>query len=71
MIDWQLKRFLDAHNITPYALIKESGLAPNTVYSMARGEQKQAALDTLDKAITALKALTGGPVSVCDILEHR
>lgn len=61
----------DSHNLTPYALVKESGLAANTVYAMSRGEQKQAALDTLDKTITALKTLTGVPVSVCDILEHQ
>lgn len=71
MMTWRLKEFLDSHNLTPYALVKESGLAANTVYAMSRGEQKQAALGTLDKTIAALKTLTGEPVSVCDLLEHR
>jgi DNA-binding Xre family transcriptional regulator len=68
---WRLDDLLKAASITPYRLHKESGLAMNTVYALARGESKQIRLETLEQLLPALEALTGQPVTLSDLLEVR
>lgn len=68
MIKWKLKDYLDAHDLTPYKLAQVSGLAKNTVYSMARGEA-EGNLKTLETVIKTLREITGEQVELGDVIE--
>ncbi len=69
MIRLNIGSYLQQKNITPYRLVKESGLAPNTVYTLARTSAKRIDLDTLGSIVEALTRLTGQPVTPNDLLE--
>ena len=69
MVKWRLKPYLEAHGLTPYELIRRSRLAPNTVYAMARGENRSVRLDTLETVIKTLREVTGKAVSLDDLIE--
>jgi DNA-binding Xre family transcriptional regulator len=69
MIRLNINSYLEQQNITAYRLIKESGLAPNTVYTLARTPAKRIDLDTLESIVKALTRLTGQPVTPNDLLE--
>ncbi len=68
---WTLKDYLNRHDLTAYQLAKESGLSVNTIYPLARGEAQRVSLDTLQTVLDALDKLTGGRVSVTDVLERE
>ena len=70
-IKWKLKELLDAHDLTPYRLMKQSGLAHGTVYRIVNGEANGVDTATLDATIRALRELTGQQVDVADLLEYR
>ncbi len=70
-VEWRLKDYLVAHDLTAYQLVKASSLAPNTVYSLARGKQTQVRLDTIAGVLGGLRQLTGGEVALTDILVHE
>lgn len=69
MLRLNINGYLEQRNITAYRLIKESGLAPNTVYTLARTPAKRIDLDTLESIVKALTRLTGQPVTPNDLLE--
>jgi DNA-binding Xre family transcriptional regulator len=69
MIRLNIGSYLEQKNITPYRLVKESGLAPNTVYNLARTPAKRIDLDTLGSIVEALTRLTGKTVTPNDLLE--
>jgi Cro/C1-type HTH DNA-binding domain len=67
---WKVKNVLNAHNITPYRLMIESGLSRTIVYAIANNQHN--ALDTgvMDKLIPALRKLTGKKhLQVGDVVE--
>ncbi len=70
---WKVKEVLEAHDLNAFALVNETHgrLSHNTVYALARGEQKRIALDTLLEVISALRKMTGKSISVCDLLEYE
>lgn len=68
---WRLKDYLQEHDLTAYALVRASNLAPNTVYSLARGNQNQIRLDTIAGVLGGLRELTGKEVALTDILVHE
>ena len=70
MVTWKLREYLDAHNVSAYALTKAVDLAPNTVYALARGDQSRLDLAVLDKVIAGLEQLTGQTVTFNDLLER-
>ncbi len=70
MVTWKLRKYLDAHKVSAYALTKAADLAPNTVYALARGDQGRVDLTVLDKVITGLEQLTGQTVTFNDLLER-
>ncbi len=70
-VEWRLKDYLVAHDLTAYQLVKASSLAPNTVYSLARGKQTQVRLDTIAGVLGGLRQLTGSEVALTDILVHE
>ncbi len=71
MVTWKLRDYLDAHNVSAYALSKSTDLAPSTVYALARGDQGRVDLAVLDKVLAALEQLTGQTVTFNDLLERQ
>ncbi len=70
-VRWKVKQFLEAHRLTPYRLMKESGLAQGTVYRLVNGDTQNLNASTLDATIKALRTLTGKRVDIPDVLEYR
>lgn len=62
--------YLQRRKLTPYRLVKESGLAQATVYNMARIPAQRVDLDTVSAVLKALQRLTGEPVTMDDLLEE-
>lgn len=71
MITWKLREYLDRHKVSAYAIIKATDLSPNTVYALARGDQRRVDLEVLDKVIGALEQLSGQTVTFNDLLERE
>ena len=71
MVTWKLRNYLDEHNVSAYALLKATDLAPSTVYALARGDQTRVDLGVLDKVIGGLEALTGRAVTFDDLLARE
>jgi hypothetical protein len=71
MNSWRLNlgKYLSAHHITPYRLVKASGLASNTVYALARGPAQRIDLETVSTILATLERLTGQSVGISEILE--
>lgn len=67
-IRFTLKEFLDAHNVTPYKLSKESGVSLNTVYGIANDTSKRIDKDTLDSILRTLEGMTGKHLEVSDVM---
>ena len=70
-VKWKVKEFLQAHNITPYRLMKESGLSQGTAYRLANNNFNSVNADIIDALIRALRSLTGRKVNVQDLLEYE
>ena len=66
---WKIKEFLANHGKTPYALMKETGLSRQTIYSIANNTTKGLEFPTMARLMTALEKLTGVEVSPNDVLE--
>jgi len=66
---WKLRELLDKHDITPYRLTKESGLAFSTVYRITSGNTDALHGKTADAILTALHRLTGQQFELSDIVE--
>jgi DNA-binding Xre family transcriptional regulator len=69
-VRWKVKEYLEAHSLTPYRFMKESGLAQGTAYRLVNGDTRNLNADTLDATIRTLEALTGQPVQLSDVLEY-
>lgn len=70
MLRLNLGGYLKRHGLTPYRLVKESGLAQATVYNMARTPAQRIDLDTVGTMLDALRRMTGERVTVDDLLEE-
>ena len=68
-MNWKIKQLLEQHNITPYRLWKESGLARQTVYTLAHDKGDRVDLGTLGTVLHCLERLTGKRVELTDVLE--
>lgn len=68
---WTVKPVLARHNITPYRLMKESGLAQGTAYRLANGDTRSLNADTLDRVMTALRRLTGEAIEISDLVTYE
>ena len=69
-VKWKVKAFLDSHDITPYRLMKESGLAQGTVYRLVNDDTTGLNTETLNAVLDALSDLTGKALNVNDVLEY-
>jgi hypothetical protein len=70
MMRLNLGGYLQRRQLTPYRLVKESGLAQATVYNMARAPAQRVDLDTVNAVLKALRRMTGEPVTMDDLLEE-
>ena len=70
VIRWKVKEFLQAHDITPYRLMKDSGLAQGTAYRLANNDVGAVNNETLDAVIKALRERTGEEVKIQDLVEY-
>lgn len=68
-VRWKIRAFLDANNITPYRLWKDSGLARQTVYTLAHDKGDRVDLGTLAAVLSTLGTLVNRPVEISDVLE--
>jgi DNA-binding Xre family transcriptional regulator len=66
-----VKEFLARHDITPYRVMKESGLAQGTVYRLVNSKTTNLNTETLDRLLTSLSRLTGNRVGISDLIEYR
>lgn len=71
MNSWRLNlgKYLLAHGITPYRLVKASGLASNTVYALARQPAQRIDLETVSTILATLEQLTGQSISLTEVFE--
>lgn len=67
-VRWTLRPLLQRHGITPYRLMKESGLARGTVYRLANGATRNLNADTVERVVVTLRRLTGEEVQISDVL---
>jgi len=68
-VRWKLAATLKERGVTPYGLVKASGLAQATVYAIAQGKAQAVELETLTKLVAGIERLTGKPAAVNDLLE--
>lgn len=69
-IRWKLSDSLQKHNITSYALPRETkGVSQKVVYRLANDETDGVRFGTLAALMDILSALTGKTVSFDDLLE--
>ena len=73
MVRWRLTDYLEANNLTAYALGKSiGGSRMNTIYRIARRGEEPTRVDFLILAsvLDGLRKLTGEDVQLTDILEY-
>lgn len=70
-IEWKVKEFLQANNITPYKLMKTANLARGTAYRLANNKGNGIDLKTLDSVLQALNELAEEDVNIADVIEYR
>jgi DNA-binding Xre family transcriptional regulator len=70
-LKWKLNEVLDKHDITPYRLIQESGVAPSTIYRITGGKTEAVQGRVLDDILSALYRLTSKRFEIGDILEWQ
>jgi transcriptional regulator with XRE-family HTH domain len=69
-LHFNLKPYLERHNITTYRLAKDSGITASTLYGLARKRTQNIDLATVSRIIDSLQRLTGRKVSITDLLEN-
>ena len=69
-VRWKVYDILEAHDISVYRLMKESGLAQGTVYRLVKGDTSTVNAETLDRVMTTLRRLTGQQLQISDLLEY-
>ena len=70
-VRWKVYEILEAHDISPYRLMKESGLAQGTVYRLVKGDTSTVNAETLDRVMTTLRRLTGQHLQISDLLDYE
>jgi hypothetical protein len=69
---WKLREYLDAHKLTALTVEQEAGLGQHSIYRLLKaGGPALVNRKTLSGLISALRTLTGLPVSVADLLEYQ
>ena len=68
-VRWQLRTFLQQHNVSVYAVWKASGISKTTLYAISNGHMDGVQFDTLAKLVGGLERILGRRVTLEDILE--
>jgi Fe2+ or Zn2+ uptake regulation protein len=71
---WRLPELLERESITAYRLHKELNergikATPNTIYRWAKELPSYVTLDLLVGIVETLRALTGRPITISDLIE--
>jgi hypothetical protein len=69
MVRWKLKEILEKEGFTAYRLWKTAKSNPHTVYRWAYRPPKALDLEVAEAIVRALRALTGKPYGLCDLIE--
>lgn len=72
LVRWRLADYLEERGLTAYAVAKASDITRlNTIYRLARRGKEPTRVDlpTLALLLDGLSKVTGGPVSIGDVLE--
>jgi DNA-binding Xre family transcriptional regulator len=70
-VRWKVKEVLNRHDITPYRLVKASGLAQATVYRLVNNDTAGLSTETLTVLLRTLRELTGEELGVADLLSYE
>ena len=70
-VRWRVYEILEAHDISTYRLMKESGLAQGTVYRLVKGDTSTVNAETLDRVMTTLRRLSGQDLQISDLLDYE
>lgn len=73
LVRWRLADYLEERGLTAYAVAKASDITRlNTIYRLARRGKEPTRVDlpTLALLLDGLRKVTGGPVSLDDVLEY-
>lgn len=73
LVRWRLADYLEERGLTAYAVAKASDITRlNTIYRLARRGKEPTRVDlpTLALLLDGLRKVTGGPVSIGDVLEY-
>lgn len=73
LVRWRLADYLEERGLTAYAVAKASDITRlNTIYRLARRGKEPTRVDlpTLALLLDGLRKVTGGPVSISDVLEY-
>jgi DNA-binding Xre family transcriptional regulator len=70
-VRWKVREVLNQHDITPYRLVKASGLAQATVYRLVNDETSGLSTETLAVLLGTLRELTGENLDVADLLSYE
>lgn len=70
-VKWKIKELLRENGITPYRLMKDTGLSQGTAYRLANNDFNSVNAEIIDAVVKALRKLTGKPVEVADLLEYQ
>jgi DNA-binding Xre family transcriptional regulator len=70
-VRWKVKEVLNTHDITPYRLVKASGLAQATIYRLVNDDTTGLSTETLSVLLGTLRELTGEELGVADLLSYE
>ena len=69
MARWRLQEIIEKEGITAYRLWKKAGINPHTAYRWAYRPPRALDLEVAEAVVRALRALTGKPYGLCDLIE--
>jgi DNA-binding Xre family transcriptional regulator len=70
-VRWKVKEVLNSYDITPYRLVKASGLAQATIYRLVNDDTTGLSTETLTVLLGTLRELTGEALGVADLLSYE
>lgn len=70
-VQWQLRTFLQQHNITVYAVWKASGVSKTTLYAISNGHMDGVQFETLAKLVSGIERIMGRAIRLEDIIKVK
>ncbi len=69
---WKVKPILDAHNVTPYRLMKDTNLSREVVYGIVNNTHEALDARVIDKLVPYLRELTRDKsLQIGDVVEYQ